>query len=149
MALDRWLMVQALHAIYANFMFVIVVIVIVVDFFRCRIKTKRRFVQPNNGFMVQLRLFHKMGWKIDPSHEKFKLYRLRMAADKVRKGIQIYFLHFHNITNRNWPMEKNFSKNSTTKLYGFGEARSWIDSVEARAKCVSLSKMSAHRCCKK
>lgn len=51
-----------------------------------RVKSKRRFVQPNNGFMVQLRLFHKMGWKIDPTHEKFKLYRLRMAADKVRKG---------------------------------------------------------------
>lgn len=27
-----------------------------------------------------------MGWKIDPNHEKFKLYRLKMAADKVRKG---------------------------------------------------------------
>lgn len=27
-----------------------------------------------------------MGWKIDSNHEKFKLYRLRMAADKVRKG---------------------------------------------------------------
>lgn len=52
-----------------------------------RVKTKRRFVLPNNGFMVQLRLFHKMGWKIDQNHEKYKLYRLRMAADKVRKGI--------------------------------------------------------------
>lgn len=27
-----------------------------------------------------------MGWKIDPNHEKHKLYRLRMAADKFRKG---------------------------------------------------------------
>lgn len=52
----------------------------------CRVKSKRRFVQPNNGFVVQLRLFHKMGWKIDANHEKYKLYRLRMAADKVRKG---------------------------------------------------------------
>lgn len=43
-------------------------------------------MQPNNGFMVQLRLFHKMGWKIDGNHEKFKLYRLRMAADKFRKA---------------------------------------------------------------
>ncbi|XP_031626336.1 dual specificity protein phosphatase MPK-4 [Contarinia nasturtii] len=51
-----------------------------------RVKSKRRFVQPNNGFMVQLRLFHKMGWRIDSNHEKFKLYRLRMAADKVRKA---------------------------------------------------------------
>lgn len=36
--------------------------------------------------MTQLRLFHKMGWKIDQNHEKFKLYRLRLAADNVRKG---------------------------------------------------------------
>lgn len=36
--------------------------------------------------MVQLRLFHKMDWKIDINHEKFKLYRLRMAADKFRKA---------------------------------------------------------------
>lgn len=36
--------------------------------------------------MIQLRLFHKMGWKIDSSHEKFKVYRMRLAADKVRKA---------------------------------------------------------------
>lgn len=36
--------------------------------------------------MIQLRLFHKMGWKIDPFHEKFKIYRMRLAADKVRKA---------------------------------------------------------------
>lgn len=51
-----------------------------------RVKSKRSIVQPNNGFTVQLRLYHKMGWKIDPYHEKHKLYRLRMAADKFRKG---------------------------------------------------------------
>lgn len=62
-----------------------------------RVKSKRRFVQPNNGFIVQLRLFHKMGWKIDSNHEKFKLYRLRKAADYVRKGkknFQIVECHF-------------------------------------------------------
>lgn len=44
------------------------------------------FVRPNAGFMTQLRLFYKMGWKIDPFHEKFKVYRMRLAADKVRKA---------------------------------------------------------------
>lgn len=34
-----------------------------------------------------------MGWKIDPNHEKFKLYRLRMAADKVRKGTLLWSIH--------------------------------------------------------
>lgn len=41
---------------------------------------------PNAGFVQQLRLFYKMGWKIDAQHEQFKMYRLRLAADKVRKG---------------------------------------------------------------
>lgn len=50
--------------------------------------------------MIQLRLFHKMGWKIDTNHEKFKLFRLRMAADKVRKGILLFALILMtNITN--------------------------------------------------
>lgn len=51
-----------------------------------RVKKRRIFVQPNAGFTIQLRLFHKMGWKIDPQHEKYKVYRMRLAADKVRKG---------------------------------------------------------------
>lgn len=51
-----------------------------------RVKAKRIFVRPNAGFMIQLRLFHKMGWKIDAFHEKFKVYRMRLAADKVRKA---------------------------------------------------------------
>lgn len=51
-----------------------------------RVKAKRIFVQPNSGFTIQLRLFHKMGWKIDPIHEKFKMYRMRLAADKMRKA---------------------------------------------------------------
>lgn len=50
------------------------------------VKSKRRFVQPNPGFTTQLRLFHKMGWQIDVHHEKYKVYRLRLAADKFRKG---------------------------------------------------------------
>lgn len=65
------------------------------NFHSFRVKSKRRFVQPNNGFMLQLRLFHKMGWKIDSNHEKFKLYRLRMAADNVRKGMLLQ-CHSHS-----------------------------------------------------
>lgn len=57
-----------------------------------RVKSKRIFVRPNAGFTIQLRLFHKMGWKIDPTHEKFKVYRMRLAADKVRKGDKIITL---------------------------------------------------------
>lgn len=51
-----------------------------------RVKAKRIFVRPNSGFMTQLRLFHKMGWKINPFHEKYKMFRMRLAADKVCKA---------------------------------------------------------------
>lgn len=52
-----------------------------------RVKSKRRFIGPNAGFIKQLGLFYKMGWKIDPQNEHYKHYRLRLAASKVRKGI--------------------------------------------------------------
>ncbi|XP_037038369.1 dual specificity protein phosphatase MPK-4 [Bradysia coprophila] len=51
-----------------------------------RVKSKRRFVGPNPGFVQQLRLFYKMKWTIDIHHEQYKTYRLRLAADKVRKA---------------------------------------------------------------
>lgn len=51
-----------------------------------RVKSKRRFVGPNAGFIQQLRLFAKMHWTIDPNHEQYKKYRLHLAADSVRKA---------------------------------------------------------------
>lgn len=51
-----------------------------------RVKSKRRFVGPNPGFIQQLRLFAKMRWQIDPNHEQYKKYRLHLAADSVRKA---------------------------------------------------------------
>lgn len=53
------------------------------------VKSKRSNVAPNAGFVQQLRLFCKMDWTIDSHHEQFKVYRLRLAADKVRKGIAV------------------------------------------------------------
>ena len=50
-----------------------------------RVKSKRRFVGPNPGFVVQLKLFAKMDYTLDRSNEKFKLYRLKIAADKFKK----------------------------------------------------------------
>lgn len=50
------------------------------------VKSKRRFVQPNLGFASQLRLYRRMGCKIDPTYQKYKLYRLRLAGERVRKG---------------------------------------------------------------
>lgn len=51
-----------------------------------RVKSKRRFVMPNPGFINQLKLFGVMNYRIDPLNEKYKLFRLKQAADNVRKA---------------------------------------------------------------
>lgn len=58
--------------------------IFIYNFFR--VKTKRRFVGPNSGFISQLKLFYKMGCKIDKDHPKYKQYRLRLAADCMKKA---------------------------------------------------------------
>ncbi|XP_034949436.1 dual specificity protein phosphatase MPK-4 isoform X2 [Chelonus insularis] len=50
------------------------------------VKAKRRFVGPNPGFIAQLKLYETMGWTINTQDVQFKLYRLQIAADKVRKA---------------------------------------------------------------
>ncbi|XP_034234466.1 dual specificity protein phosphatase MPK-4-like [Thrips palmi] len=49
-------------------------------------KEKRRFVGPNSGFQSQLKLYHTMGWKIDPTNPQYKLFRLHCAAYHVSKA---------------------------------------------------------------
>nr|CAD7408148.1 unnamed protein product [Timema cristinae] len=51
-----------------------------------RVKSRRRFVGPNPGFQSQLRLYHVMGWKIDRSNDQFRLFRLHVAADMIKKA---------------------------------------------------------------
>lgn len=50
------------------------------------VKSKRRFVGPNPGFMAQLSLYEDMGYGVDSTNVQFKMYRLQIAADKVRKA---------------------------------------------------------------
>lgn len=50
------------------------------------VRSKRRFVQPNSGFIAQLKLWHLMGYHIDVDYHEYKLYRLRLAGDQMRKG---------------------------------------------------------------
>lgn len=50
------------------------------------VKAKRRFVAPNPGFMAQLSLYEDMDFGIDNTNVQFKMYRLQIAADKVRKA---------------------------------------------------------------
>ncbi|XP_034194324.1 dual specificity protein phosphatase MPK-4 [Osmia lignaria lignaria] len=50
------------------------------------VKGKRRFVEPNAGFLAQLKLYEEMGFGIDNTSVHFKMYKLQIAADKVRKA---------------------------------------------------------------
>lgn len=75
-----------------------------------RAKSKRRFVFPNSGFIAQLRLYNQMGYRIDTSNSRYKVFRLKLAADQIKKGNtvtklcelefpSIFFLHnSENIT---------------------------------------------------
>ncbi|XP_017870219.1 PREDICTED: dual specificity protein phosphatase 12 [Drosophila arizonae] len=57
---------------------------------------KRRFVQPNAGFVAQLKLFRRMGYKIDPNYQRYKMHRLRLAGEQMRKA-KILPQSFHNV----------------------------------------------------
>lgn len=56
------------------------------------VKSKRRFVQPNIGFVAQLKLWKRMGCTIDPQYQKYKIYRLRLAGEQVRKGVCFFLI---------------------------------------------------------
>ncbi|XP_066143713.1 dual specificity protein phosphatase MPK-4-like [Euwallacea fornicatus] len=50
-----------------------------------RVKAKRHIVFPNQGFVTQLKLYKDMNHTIDASNMKYKLFRLNLASDRVRK----------------------------------------------------------------
>jgi hypothetical protein len=54
--------------------------------FCCSVKSKRRFVGPNPGFVLQLRLYETMKWQVDKANVQFRMYRLQVAANQVKKG---------------------------------------------------------------
>lgn len=61
-----------------------------------RVKAKRCIVYPNNGFVSQLKLYSQMQYTIDPKNMHYKVYRLNLAADRVRK-VKMLPQNFHNL----------------------------------------------------
>lgn len=51
-----------------------------------RVKNKRRFVGPNPGFVNQLKIFYKMGHRVDVNNQKYKIFRLKLAGDRISKA---------------------------------------------------------------
>lgn len=48
-------------------------------------KSKRRFIGPNPGFMAQLQLYETMKCKIDKTNIQYKMFRLYITADHIKK----------------------------------------------------------------
>ncbi|XP_072935388.1 dual specificity protein phosphatase MPK-4-like [Epargyreus clarus] len=49
------------------------------------VKTKRRFIGPNVGFVAQLKLFGHMGYRLNRDDPRFKQFRLKMAGQKLKQ----------------------------------------------------------------
>ncbi|KAJ0180858.1 hypothetical protein K1T71_002943 [Dendrolimus kikuchii] len=49
------------------------------------VKSKRRFISPNVGFVAQLKLFGHMGYKLNRDDPRFKQFRLKMAGQKLKQ----------------------------------------------------------------
>jgi hypothetical protein len=52
----------------------------------CSVRSKRRFVGPNPGFISQLRLYETMKWQVEKANVQFRMYRLQVAANQIKKG---------------------------------------------------------------
>ncbi|XP_023020792.2 dual specificity protein phosphatase MPK-4 isoform X1 [Leptinotarsa decemlineata] len=61
-----------------------------------KVKNKRRIVYPNQGFVSQLKLYQEMGYKVDRTSKLFRIYRLTIAADRVRK-VKVLTPEFHDL----------------------------------------------------
>ncbi len=51
-----------------------------------KIKAKRECINPHNGFLAQLKLYEQMEYDLDPSNVQFKMFKLRLAAERMRKA---------------------------------------------------------------
>ncbi|XP_026727471.1 dual specificity protein phosphatase MPK-4-like [Trichoplusia ni] len=49
------------------------------------VKSKRRFVGPNMGFIAQLKLFGHMGYTLNKDDPRFKQFRLKLAGQKLKE----------------------------------------------------------------
>lgn len=61
-----------------------------------RVKAKRHIVYPNQGFVSQLKLYREMEYSVNPKNMDYKVYRLHLAADRVRK-VKMLPQNFHNL----------------------------------------------------
>ncbi len=49
-------------------------------------KAKRECINPHDGFLAQLKLYEQMEYDLDATNVQFKMFKLRLAADRMRKA---------------------------------------------------------------
>ena len=62
-----------------------------------RIKSRRKCVGPNSGFLSQLVLYENMNWVIDKENFQYKLFILDKAKTFVRKSKYLGVVDDHNL----------------------------------------------------
>lgn len=50
------------------------------------VKSKRRYIGPNVGFVAQLKLFGHMGYTLNREDPRYKQFRLKLAGQKLKQG---------------------------------------------------------------
>ena len=51
-----------------------------------RVKSKRSSVNPNPGFMAQLRLWEVMRFRLESNCLRYKMYKFHIVSEKIRKS---------------------------------------------------------------
>jgi len=51
-----------------------------------KVRSKREIIQPHDSFLAQLRLYESMEFSIDPENLQFKMFKLHMAAMRMRQA---------------------------------------------------------------
>ncbi|GJP45254.1 hypothetical protein CLOM_g4665 [Closterium sp. NIES-68] len=47
------------------------------------LQSKHPLASPNNGFLHQLRMFHSMGWAVNPHHSDYSRFKLQLLARRI------------------------------------------------------------------
>ena len=76
------------------------------------LRRKRKCVQPNPGFMAQLRLWEAMRWRLDPSFLRYKMYRLHTVSEKMRKSKILSRESTHSVVDSDPALERGSCRNS-------------------------------------
>ncbi len=51
-----------------------------------KVRAKRECINPHDGFLAQLKLYESMEYHLDPSNVQFKMFKLHLAGERMRKA---------------------------------------------------------------